>query len=533
MTVDTHGFDVIFNQPIDGLGLTKAGAGTWTLNTANTRTGADNVVRVLQGTLALGVDEALGPRSLVDVSAGAQLALGGHALTVTSLNTGDGSTVDLGAGGRLNPLFGTLDGMLTGQGQLLVGRDGFSPGAVTLNGANGFSGGIAVTNGSRLTAGHVDALGAATNALRLDNGTLEASGRLAAPLVIGNAANLQIGTGGAGFLAGGQSVVIERTLTGPLALRLQGGSLPSSLGGDGGSTDVRLAARDNRFTGDLVLGDPQGFGAAVVGLTADGSLGAAGNRLVLGKSVFDGETTRSAIGGLRAWDSFTLAAGRTVLLDGSAGDTAGFIDTNGHTLVLARGIGELQPGLGLLKTGEGTLVVNGVQGYTGLTTVEAGTLGGHGELERLAVQAATLAPGESAGLFSVRQGLSFAGGAVLAMELGGLARGSGYDALDVGGNVDLGTDTRLQLSFIGGFTAAAGQSFQLVGTAGDWVGQFANVADGGRLLTTDGAGSFVVHYGSGQGLALSDFQAAAVPEPASWALLAAGGGLLAWRRRRG
>ena len=531
MTVDTNGFDVVFNQPISGLGMTKAGAGTWTLNTANSNSSGDNPVRVLQGTLALGVDDALGTRSLVDVAGGAQLALGGHRLTVTSLNTEAGSTLDLGAGGVLQPLFGTLDGSITGQGQLLVGRDGFSPGALTLNGANSFSGTVRVSHGSQLTLGHVDALGSATPLLVLDNGTLQASNRLAAPLVISAATNLQIGAGGAGFVAGGQSVVIERTLTGPLTLRLQGGSLPASLGGDGGSTDVRLAARHNSFTGDLVLGDPQGYGSAVLGITADGSLGAAANRLVLGKQFFDGETTRSARGGLRAWDSLTLPASRTVLLDGMAGDVAGFIDTQGHTVVLAGSIGELQPGLGLLKTGDGTLIVNGVQAYSGLTTVEAGRLGGHGVLEKLAVRGADLAPGESAGLLTIRQDLSFASAARLTLELGGSTRGSGYDALDVGGSVDLGDGTELRLSFIDGFTASAGQQFELIHAGGGLFGQFANVADGARLFTADGSGSFLVSYGNGPSLLLSDFQTTAVPEPGSWALLLTGAAWLAWRRR--
>ncbi|MFG6430133.1 beta strand repeat-containing protein [Roseateles sp. LYH14W] len=529
MTVDTNGFDVVFNQPINGLGMIKAGAGTWTLNTANPNTSGDNHVNVQQGTLALGVDEALGRRSTVEVAADARLALGGHALSVTTLNSAAGSVVDLGTGGTLRPLFGTLDGELTGQGSLVVGRAGFSAGAVTLNGANGFTGTVEVMHGSRLTLGHAQALGAAGNLILLDNGALEVTNRLAAPLVITAATQLQIGTGGAGFVANGQSIIVESAMTGSAPLRIQGGSMP----GDGGDKfDVRLAHRANSFTGDLVLGDPQGFGSAVLGITADGSLGAAGNRLILGKSFYDGESTRSAQGGLRAWDSLTLGPTRSVLLDGESDSRAGFIDTNGHTVVVAGAIDELASGLGLLKTGAGTLVLNGQQGYSGDTVVDAGTLGGHGEVQRLAVQAATLAPGESAGLFGVRGDLSFSGGALLDMELGGLARGSGYDALDVGGSVDLGGDTVLRLSFIGGFTALAGQQFQLINAGGGLFGEFANVADGGRLLTVDGAGSFIVHYGDGQGLVLSDFSAAAVPEPGSWALLLAGAGLLAWRRRR-
>jgi len=529
MTVDTNGFDVVFNQPISGLGMTKTGAGTWTLNTANTNGSNDNSAQVLQGTLLLGVDDALGPRGSAGVAAGAKLALGGHALTVSVLSSNAGGTVDLGTGGTVTLTNGLMDGVLTGQGSVTVGRAGFINSSLTLNSANSFSGTMQVLHGSRLTLGSAQALGGADNLLRLDNGTLATSNRLSAPLVISDATQLQIGAGGAGFLAGGQSIVIERALTGPLALSIQGGSRP----GDGADKfDVRLANRNNSFTGDLQLGDPQGFGTAVLGITADGSLGAAGNKVILGKSFFDGESTRSAQGGLRAWDSLTLGPTRTVLLDGESGDTAGFIDANGHTVVVAGSIGELASGLRLLKTGAGTLVINGVQAYSGRTTVDEGTLGGHGEVASLRVQGAELAPGESAGLFSVRGNLSFSSGALLNLELGGLVRGSGYDALNVGGSVDLGGDTVLQLNFIGGFTAQAGQQFQLINAGGGLFGEFANVANGGRLLTTDGTGSFIVHYGDGQGLSLSDFNTAAVPEPGSWALMLGGAALLAWRRRR-
>ena len=540
MTVDTNGFDVVFNQPINGLGLTKSGAGTWTLNTANTNTSGDNPVTVRQGKLALGTNEALGTRSLVSVATGAQLALGGRVLTVKSLDSAAGSTVDLGNGGTLRPLFGTLNGTLDGQGSLVIGRQGFNEAEVSLNGANRFTGIVEVTNGSRLTVGHADALGAAGNLIRLDNGTLEASGPMTGPLVISNATNLQIGAGGAGFVANGQSIVIERALTGPLTLRIQGGSRP---GDSGDKLDVRLANRANSFTGNLLLGDPQGFGTAVLGITADGSLGAAGNRLILGASLFDGESTRSAMGGLRAWDSLTLPASRTVLLGGESGDTAGFIDTNGHTLVVAGSIGELTSQLGLLKTGAGTLVLNGVQAYSGLTEVNEGRLSGHGEVASLSVQGAELAPGESAGLFSVRGDLSFSSGALLSLELGGLQRGSDYDALQVGGSLDLGGDTLLSLSFINGFVATAGQQFQLIQADGGLFSNFANVADGDRLLTADGSGSFLVHYGNGQGLVISDFQAAAlpaagsfpavtVPEPGSWVLMLGGLYLMARLGRR-
>ncbi len=517
MTVDTNGFNVVFNQAISGLGMTKTGLGTWTLNTANSNNSNDNRVQVLQGTLALGTDEALATRANVSLASDARLSLGGHVLGPKSLDTQVGSTVDLGQGGRLAPLFGELNGTLTGLGRLVVGRAGFVPASVTLNGANNFIGGVQVTHGSRLSLGHVDALGASGNQISLDNGTLVALASLSAPLVINDATPLDIGVGGAGFAARGQSILLERTLTGPLRLNIQEGSLP----GTTEKYDVRLVSRQNQFVGDVILGDPQGFGAAVVGITADGSLGATTNRLILGKRVFDGESTRSAIGGLRAWDGLTLAASRIVLLDGQEGDTAGFIDTNGHTVVVAGSIGELNTQLGLLKTGAGTLVLNGNQSYTGLTTVDSGALGGHGEVEQLVVNNATLTPGESAGLFRVRQDVRMQAG-VLDMELGGLVRGVEYDAIDVGGLLDIGVDTLLHVRFIDGFQAQAGDQFALVDADTDVLGSFANVANGDRLSVL-GGGSFRVRYGIGLGVSLSDFQSAVpVPEPTNSALMLIG-----------
>ena len=64
-----------------------------------------------------------------------------------------------------------MDGVLVSTGSLMVGRAGFSPGAVTLNGANLFNGSIEATQGQPPpTLGHVQALGAASNSLLLDNG---------------------------------------------------------------------------------------------------------------------------------------------------------------------------------------------------------------------------------------------------------------------------------------------------------------------------------------------------------------------------
>jgi fibronectin-binding autotransporter adhesin len=536
MTADSNGFDMAFNQAVNSNGLTKTGAGRLLLNSVNSNA-SDNDVRVLQGSLQIGIDNALGARAAVrQVANAAVLDLAGHTLGLTDLQVDVGGRVLLGSTGKLTiERGGQVDGSIEGAGQVvLTGHPNpfFTPGTFRLNNANNsFSGSWNVQGGMTLKVGHTQALGGAGSRVLLDGGTLATGDQLIAPLVISAAIPVQIGANGAGFrVFNSPSLIIESQISGAGPMRIMGGSSP----GEASIRDVRLANTANTFVGNLTIGDALVFGDSIVGITADGSLGAASNKVTLGDRQFDGESNRDARGGLRAWDNINLAASRVLQLNGvDGGSGGGWIDTNGFNVVVQGNITELASGMELLKTGLGTLALNGQNSYTGMTRVQEGALGGHGSVAQVEIGAdAVLAPGESAGLLSITGGLTFNGGQ-LQIELGGLQRGSGFDALNVGGNVNLG-DSMLTLDFINGFAAQvqAGDSFELMQVGGSLFGQFANVASGARLLTLDGEGSFVVTYGDGQHLLLSAYEVTAVPEPESYALMLAGLGLISLVARR-
>ena len=537
LSVDSNGFDVAFNQALNGNGLSKTGAGSLRLNNVNTHA-AGNEVRVLQGSLQIGIDNALGTRAAVrQVASASVLDLAGHTLGLTELQVDAGGRVLLGSTGSLMiESGGQVDGSIEGAGRVVLAGNPdpfFTRGTLRLNNANNsFSGSWHVQGGETLELGHAQALGGAGSRLLLDGGTLATGAGLSGSLVVAAAMPVQLGAnGGTMRVFNSPSLIIDAQLSGAGALHIMGGSGP----GEAEIREVRLANTANNFVGTLRVGDAKTFGDSIVGITADGSLGAAGNRLTLGDRHFDGENDRGVRGGLRAWADLSLAADRVLQLDGVAGESGagGWIDSNGFMLVMQGGITELSAGMGLLKTGLGSLVLNGQNSYTGMTVVQQGVLGGHGSLASVLIGAdAVLAPGESAGLLSITGDLRFDAGQ-LQIELAGQQRGIDFDALNVGGAVDLGGSV-LTLDFLGAFASQvhAGDSFELMRAVGGLTGQFANVASGGRLLTVDGEGSFMVSYGGGQALLLSAYQATAVPEPANWAMLLVGLAAFAGRALR-
>ncbi len=140
-------------------------------------------------------------------------------------------------------------------------------------------------------------------------------------------------------------------------------------------------------------------------------------------------------------------------------------------------------GGGLTKNGNGNLLLNGINTYSGTTTVNAGALGGNGVLAGpLVVQSgATLSPGASIGTFTVSNTVSLAAGSTTLIELSKTAGTS--DQLVCSSTLTFGGT--LVLRNLGG-NLAVNDTFKIF-TAGAYGGSFGSVLSDtpGQTVTWD------------------------------------------------
>jgi fibronectin-binding autotransporter adhesin len=460
-------------------------------------------------------------------------AAAGYMPSGGELTNSSATTVDLvlsGTGGANNqPFFGTITGNLN----LVVDKGTSIQSLANANTYTGttsiLSGTINIARGGSLPSATVVTLGdaatATTATLTLGDGNGSTNGPARQEIaglysvaavggtaqVLNQGANisqltLNIGTG------------IDNVYTGNLGQAVSGNGQTQNLFGirKTGAGTFEIAGAINSYSGGTVVE------GGILRISADAKLGQIGsltgaagssgapvapisafeNSLVLNGGTL--QTTTAA--------AFVLDAKRGIGLGpatGSTGGTGTLLVDSGVTLSYA-GVIASAGNTGtqtLAKDGAGTLLLEGLSTFTGLTQATAGILGGSGSLaSSLQIDStATLAPGSAAiGTFTV-DGSSATIAGLLAVELDGTGSGSA-DLLDVAGLLDLSAgSSTVDFSVLGSLDDAA----YVIANYGSISGTFATVTN----LPT----GYTLNYSYlGNSVAL-----VSVPEPGSVALLAA------------
>jgi hypothetical protein len=175
-----------------------------------------------------------------------------------------------------------------------------------------------------------------------------------------------------------------------------------------------------------------------------------------------------------------------------------------------------------IQTGGATSLTSATLNASGVS-IQSGVFSGSGSVGSAVSNSGLLHPVQNLALTG---NLTLTGSSTILFDLGGSAPVTGYDTLSAP-NVSLGGS--LSLIFTNGYqnTVLPSTTFTLITASGALSGQFAGVANGSVLDTTDGLGAFTVNY-LPTSLTISNFTP--VPEPSTASLLGAGGVLVAGAR---
>jgi fibronectin-binding autotransporter adhesin len=283
LTVDTQAFTVSAGSGFSGVGgLTKTGAGTFTLRTANSYAGP-TVIEA--GTLSLASTGSIATSSRVVADGTFNIsAISGAGTSVQSL--AGGGVVTLGAKNltitNANDLF---SGVIGGTGALTI-----AGGIQALSGANNYTGATNV-NGGTLRAGAANTFSKASAFTVASGGTLDLAGFNQTLASLANAGTVALGG------APGTTLTVAGNYVG------NGGivSLNTALGGDTSPTDRLVVQGDMSGTSSLRVTNVGGAGAPTIeGIKVVDVVGASNGTFALqGSYVLHGQ--QAVVGGAYAY----------------------------------------------------------------------------------------------------------------------------------------------------------------------------------------------------------------------------------------
>ncbi len=380
------GGSLLLNGVLSGSGsLTKSGAGL--LSIAGT-SGYSGTVTLSAGTLKLSSQSVLS-RGVLSMSGGslvfdsgatsysigmltASAAGAGYDIALVN-NAGSPAAVALSIGDSNTNRTGTYAGVLSGTGSLTV-KNGAN---LTLSGANTYSGGTTVSDGTLKLGASERLLDAGTVTVN-DSGNGSATFDLNGNTETTATVNLTNSGGNNGI---GSASITNGTLVvnGPNTYNVQGGTISASLTGSAvlnkSTSDTVILSGGNTYTGATSVN------AGTLRLYKDTSLynDVTANWTASNLKVAGGATLWVRVGGT---GEFTSADLDVLLSLGTA--TGGFLgnstiafDTTNGDFTYGTVIADTNGGsnkLNLTKTQTGTLTLTAANTYTGVTTVNGGTL---------------------------------------------------------------------------------------------------------------------------------------------------------------
>jgi len=398
--------------------------------------------------------------------------------------------------------------------------------AITLIVGNQGTGTLSITNGaelnvpgfnSRVTLGnHATGVGTATvsgvGSIWINNNELWVGGSGAGTLIIQDGGRLRCSSsaGSSNIIGALPGASGTATVTGPGSTWTYSNELVVGNGGDGALAIVDGGTVINNVAGSTEIGRG-GNGTATV--TGPGSTWNTNGSLNVGSTatgtceVLNGGSLTSGsavIRGLNAGSGHVLVAdpGSTWTVSNgpltiglpesgfSTGPTSLTIAPGGTVVVKQKIILNTN---GLLQLHGGTLSADeiGPNVFQGQFDWTAGTFMVHLFFKSLTNQGGKLAPQLVNGGADIDGTYTQLPGAELEIQVGGSTWATQYAFVGIEGPAVL--DGLLRLTLINGFVPTAAQTFTVLGSS-SIQGSFSNVANGQRLMTTDGLGSFVVNY---------------------------------------